>query len=599
MNRSSRRALLCIALAAALASAPVPAARLVYSGVLDVDGQPANGRHDLKLTAYASADGAVPKAAPIEFYAVEVRDGRFEVALDLPGSAKEAWVDLAVRPTGASAYIPLLGRSKAAIAPDVIGQCWSSTGDSGSNPASNFLGTTDAQPLVLRTRNVQSLRIEPSAELFNSNPVTANLIGGSSANFVIAGARGAVIAGGGAPNNGDPNFVANANRVSDHYGVISGGVDNIAGNLLAPPTDAAFATVGGGRANLAGGLGSTVAGGAENNSIGARYASIGGGLQNVATEDQATISGGDRNSARGANSTVAGGSANDARGLRSFIAGGSFNCAGADFSFAGGRQAKVRPGADPNQNSPNAACSALGSYPGGAGDVGTFIWSDSQDAPFLSSGPNQFLIRADGGLLFNTNALVSSADDLTFRARQNSGDADIDLRLVTRTGKSVAMYVSDSSGTLFISPPNLNANANRLIVTGGTVGNAALSNGGTWTNASSRSFKEGFAAVDTLDVLNRLLELPITTWEYIGSAEGLHLGPVAEDFKAAFGLAGDGQSIATVDADGVALAAIQGLNAKLEQENGALKAENQNLRSDLDALAERLARLEAQLGDAP
>jgi hypothetical protein len=100
-------------------------------------------------------------------------------------------------------------------------------------------------------------------------------------------------------------------------------------------------------------------------------------------------------------------------------------------------------------------------------------------------------------------------------------------------------------------------------------------------------------------VLNRLLALPITTWEYIGSAEGLHLGPVAEDFKAAFGLAGDGQSIATVDADGVALAAIQGLNAKLEQENGALKAENQNLRSDLDALAERLARLEAQLGEAP
>jgi hypothetical protein len=58
----------------------------------------------------------------------------------------------------------------------------------------------------------------------------------------------------------------------------------------------------------------------------------------------------------------------------------------------------------------------------------------------------------------------------------------------------------------------------------------------------------------------------------LASAEGLQPGPVAEDFKAAFGLAGDGQSIATVDADGVALAAIQGVNAKLEARNAALMA---------------------------
>lgn len=598
MNRTSRRALLCLALTAALTSAPLQAARLVYSGVLEVDGRPANGRHDLKLTAYANADGSVPKAAPIEFYAVDVQDGRFEVTLELPGTAKEAWVDLAVRPAGSGSYTPLLGRSKAALAPDVIGQCWSSTGDSGSNPSTNFLGTTDAQPLVLRTQNVRSLRIEPSSILQSGNPITANVIAGSQINTTLAGVRGATVSGGGANPTGDPDFATVAgNFVTDHYGAVGGGFSNVAGDQMGSNADAGFATVGGGRNNSAAGLGSTVGGGAENLAFGA-HASVGGGFRNRATQAEATIAGGDRNSANGAASAVAGGGANDARGLRSFIAGGSFNCAGADFSFAGGRQAKVRPGADPNQSNPNTACSALGSYPGGAGDVGTFIWADSQDAPFLSSGPNQFLIRADGGLLFNTNALVSSADDVTFRARQNSGDADIDLRLVTRTGKSVAMYVSDSSGTLFISPPNLNANANRLTVTGGTVGNATLSNGGTWTNASSRSFKEGFGAVDTVDVLNRLLALPITTWEYIGSAEGLHLGPVAEDFKAAFGLAGDGQSIATVDADGVALAAIQGLNAKLEQENGALKAENQNLRSDVDALAERLARLEAQLGEA-
>ena len=566
---------LAVALALVLGTPASHAARFVYEGRLDDAGRAAEGRYDLKLTAYGDATHGSTLAAPVTLSGVEVRDGRFRVDVDLPlVKSDQVWLEVAVRGSGEPTFASIPGRSKA-MAATLIGQCWSTTGDSGSNPTVNFLGTTDAQPLVLRTQNVPSLRIEPSAVLFAGNPITTNTIAGSSSNSVTAGVRGATVAGGGAPSgDSDPNFALEApNLVSDHYGTVGGGLANRAGDAAGTLADAPFATVSGGRGNTASGTDSA----------------IGGGVQNLALGEYATVAGGERNAARGVGAAIAGGGASEALGLRSFIAGGSFNCAGADYSFAGGRQAKVRPGADPNQNSPNAACSALGSYPGGAGDQGTFVWADSQNAPFLSSGPNQFLIRADGGLLFNTNALVSSADDLTFRARQNSGDADIDLRLVTRTGKSVAMYVSDSSGSLFITPPNLNANANRLIVTGGTVGNATLSNGGTWTNASSRTFKEGFAAVDTIDVLNRLLDLPITTWEYIGSAEGLHLGPVAEDFKAAFGLAGDGQSIATVDADGVALAAIQGLNAKLETENAAL-------REDLDTLRAELAALRAAIG---
>jgi hypothetical protein len=582
MNRNSRRNLLWIALSAALVSAPVQAARLVYSGVLEVDGQPANGRHDLKLTAYPSADGAVPKAAPIEFYGVEVKDGRFEVALDLPGEAKEAWVDLAVRPTGAGAYIPLLGRSKAVLAPEAIGQCWSTTGDAGSNPATNFIGTTDAQPFVVRTQNARSLRIEPSAELFGGLPITTNTIAGSRANSVTAGVRGATIAGGGVLEDRDPTFgFANPNRVTDHYGTVSGGFGNRAGDAAGTTADRSFATVGGGRDNTASGGNSTVGGGTYNAAIGVG-STVGGGDENTASGGGSTVGGGTLNTASGVASTVGGGIDNTASGSRSTVGGGERNCAGGSFSWAGGFRAKVRPAGDPG----SGPCSGLAPYPGGDGHQGTFVWADSQAADFVSTGPDQFLIRADGGLLFNTNTRVSNFDDVVFRARQNSGDADIDLRLVTRNGKRMWMWVSDSSGTLFITPQNLNAGADRLIVTGGTGGEAFLTNGGAWTNASSRSFKEGFAAVDTLDVLNRLLALPITTWQYIGSSEGLHMGPVAEDFKAAFGLAGDGKTIATVDADGVALAAIQGLNAKLEAENAALRAESAELRA-------RLQRLEA------
>ena len=58
-----------------------------------------------------------------------------------------------------------------------------------------------------------------------------------------------------------------------------------------------------------------------------------------------------------------------------------------------------------------------------------------------------------------------------------------------------------------------------------------------------------------------------------------HLVPVAEDFPAAFGLGEGATHIASLDSGGVALAAIQGLNARLESENAALRAELAALRT--------------------
>ena len=117
----------------------------------------------------------------------------------------------------------------------------------------------------------------------------------------------------------------------------------------------------------------------------------------------------------------------------------------------------------------------------------------------------------------------------------------------------------------------------------GTNGNGAhVTAGGTWTNGSSRAFKEGFERVDSVQVLARVTALPIGRWRYRDSQEGEHLGPVAEDFHAAFGLGGDERYIATIDADGVALAAIQGLHEIVVEQ-----------RQQLAVLRERVARLEA------
>lgn len=122
---------------------------------------------------------------------------------------------------------------------------------------------------------------------------------------------------------------------------------------------------------------------------------------------------------------------------------------------------------------------------------------------------------------------------------------------------------------------------------------AFLSVGGAWTNASSRELKTGLAPVNTQTMLERLIELPVHTWRYRSEAPAaLHVGPVAEDFELAFGL-GDGKTIATVDADGVLIAAVQGLNDKVERQRGELLSKNEEieaLKARLNLLEERLSR---------
>jgi hypothetical protein len=117
---------------------------------------------------------------------------------------------------------------------------------------------------------------------------------------------------------------------------------------------------------------------------------------------------------------------------------------------------------------------------------------------------------------------------------------------------------------------------------------ARLTAGGVWTNASSRSLKTAFEAIDPLAVLDKVAALPVQGWRYnVEDASTRHIGPVAEDFQRLFGL-GDGESIGTVDADGVALAAIQGLVQKMDKALAAKDAEIAELRQELRSLKDSL-----------
>jgi hypothetical protein len=117
-----------------------------------------------------------------------------------------------------------------------------------------------------------------------------------------------------------------------------------------------------------------------------------------------------------------------------------------------------------------------------------------------------------------------------------------------------------------------------------------------WVNSSDRNLKENFEPVDGQDVLDRLAEMPISTWNYkAGDPNARHMGPVAQDFYATFGLGEDDRHIAALDASGVALAAIQELHTKnqaLEAEVSTLKTENATLKKDMSDLEARVAALE-------
>jgi hypothetical protein len=109
-----------------------------------------------------------------------------------------------------------------------------------------------------------------------------------------------------------------------------------------------------------------------------------------------------------------------------------------------------------------------------------------------------------------------------------------------------------------------------------------------FVETSDRNRKQAVEPVNPGAMLQSVVSLPISTWAFTNAANTRHLGPMAQDFRATFGLGDDDTTISARDVGGVALAAIQGLNQKLE-------AENQAVRSALAAKDAKVAELEQRL----
>ncbi|HEU0055607.1 MAG TPA: tail fiber domain-containing protein [Longimicrobium sp.] len=228
---------------------------------------------------------------------------------------------------------------------------------------------------------------------------------------------------------------------------------------------------------------------------------------------------------------------------------------------------------------------AFGSNTNVGGTVGFSAGANNSCGGFACTALG-YTVRADG----------QGSVALGYRSTANANYAVSIGQRATAAGHSGAFTFADASTT-----DSIQATANNQVSFRGAGGfrfrtSPDLSTGcdlaagsGVFTCSSSRYLKENFATVDGEDVLGRMRAVPVTTWNYIAEGdEARHLGPFAQDFRAAFGLGTDDTSIGLLDIDGVNFAAAKALEARTAR----LRAEVDALRADRDDLARRLAELE-------
>ena len=284
----------------------------------------------------------------------------------------------------------------------------------------------------------------------------------------------------------------------------------------------------------------TIGGGALNR-VDASFATVGGGFSNTiaAIASNSVIAGGINNAVDEQNSFIGGGSGNTVFGSASVVVGGIDGLAGGtnvetaeSFAFVGaGRRnkalglASVVPGGSDNLASGTDAFAAGSEAK--ATNSRSFVWGSEGSVPTTSTNANSFTVRASGGVRF-----ITSATNLV---------------------------------------------------------GAILASGATsWAVLSDSNAKTDVEPINNREVLHKVAALPVTSWHYKHDLKRRYIGPMAQDFHAAFGLGGDDdKTIATLDTDGVTLAAIKGLVEELND----VRAENAEMRAELREMRETLSKL--------
>jgi hypothetical protein len=426
-------------------------------------------------------------------------------------------------------------------------------------------GTVSATQLISSVATgTAPLKVTSMTQVSNLN---ASLLGGLSASaFQRAGAYATLGANtfaasqtvkGSLSLTGSINNALLLQGAVTHGTVTSANVIGGFGNF--PNAGATGATIGGGGSRSSTGGPNIVnddfgtVGGGENNQAGkgdgvSTFATVGGGYSNNAQGQASTVAGGYGNTASDLEATVGGGTNNTASGDNSTVAGGYGNTASSEFSIvAGGVK--------------NTASSEFSIVAGGADNTASGNYSFAAGRLAKASASGSFVWCAYDG-----NECDSGAAANTFLVAVNG-----------------PIYMFDGF------------NGQGCSLHPGTSG---------WQCSSDRNLKSNIRPIESRSVLEGVVHMPISQWSMkADTARNNHIGPMAQDFYAAFGLGDNDKYIAQGDAQGVALASIQGLYQLVQEKDEQMRdivhekdEQIRRLRAALELLETRVARSESALG---
>jgi hypothetical protein len=315
------------------------------------------------------------------------------------------------------------------------------------------------------------------------------------------------------------------------------GIFRGSGNLIRSNATSSF--IGGGQSNIiTTNATNAVIGGGFGNVVSNQFGTVGGGVYNLASGNSATVAGGGDNTASGNFDTVGGGYFNKASNNYATVGGGIGNTASGYSATVGGGNLNTASGSYTTVGGGygNTASDNFSCVPGGifatASHPGSFVYNGDDSEPTASFGDGTFTVRCEGGARFYTGS--------------------------------------------------------------GSVGAQLPAEATAWDTLSDSNSKTDFEPIKPREILSKVAALPVTAWHYKHDRKRLYIGPMAQDFHAAFGLGSGDKTISTLDSDGVMYAAIQGLVEELkdrDQQMADRDAKIGELKAKMEAMEERLNSL--------